>query len=757
MRLPRRRWFVVSTLLGLTVAALLRIGAIEGVEGMSKAETKTTQQRPATDAGVPRPPATRVQEVVEAVHGVAILDSYRWLEDGHSDEVVRWVEAQNAYTRSLLDGRPGRTGMRERLATLMSIGVVQAPEVRGDLYFHTRREGAHQNQPILYVRKGARGPDKPLLDPNPMSPDGTATIDWWYPSWDGRFVAYGISTAGDEKSVLRVREVATAVDRPDTIPHTRYCSIGWLPDDSGFYYTRYPAPGSVPPGQENYNSHVFFHRLGTEPKDDPKVFGEQRRPEEIIRVDISPDGRWLTAVVNDGWTRSDLLVRDLSRPDSAFVPVAQGLDAIFEGGVVDGVLYIRTNLDAPRYRLLAVDPAKPDRAGWKVLIPESEAVLDDARILGGRIVTRTMVNASSRVAVHDLDGKALLEVTLPGIGSVERLGGDIRGDEAFFSYASFTQPPVVQRIDLKTGATSAWDGVKTDLDLSNLEVKQVWYRSKDGTRVSMFVVARKGLALDGTNPTILGGYGGFNISETPEFRRPLLLWLERGGVYALPNLRGGGEYGEAWHHAGMLDQKQNVFDDFAAAASWLIDQKYASPAKLAISGGSNGGLLVGAALTQHPELFKAVVCAVPLLDMIRYHNFQIAKLWIPEYGSSDSAEQFRWLYAYSPYQHVKRGTAYPAVLLTTAESDSRVDPMHARKMAALLQASTSSDQPILLRTETRAGHGVGKPLSKQIDEAVDTYGFLAWQLGLEKGSAPAAAPAASPAAPPAAEPAASRD
>jgi prolyl oligopeptidase len=747
MRLPDRRWFVVPAL-GLFVAAALWIGGVEGIESMTKGETNVARPAGADGTEVPRPPETRAQEVVEAVHGVAIRDPYRWLEDGRSDEVARWVEAQNSYTRALLDPRPGRAGMRDRLAVLMSIGVVQAPEVRGDFYFHTRREGARQNQPILYVRKGTRGPDKPLLDPNPMSPDGTATIDWWYPSRDGRFVAYGISTAGDEKSVLRVRETETAVDRPDMIPNTRYCSLGWLPDDSGFYYTRYPAPGSVPAGQENYSSHVFFHRLGTDPKDDPKVFGEGRRPEEIIRIDLSPDGRWLTAMVMDGWTRSDMLVRDLSRPGSAFVPVAQGLDAIFEGGVVDGVLYIRTNLDAPRYRLMAADPAKPERAGWKVLIPESEAVLDDAQVIGGRIVTRTMVNASSRVAVRALDGKPLLEVTLPGIGSVERLGGDIHGDEAFFSYASFTQPPVIQRIDLKTGSTSAWDGVAADVDLSGLEVKQVWYSSKDGTKVSMFVVARKGLALDGTNPTLLSGYGGFNISETPEFRRPLLLWLERGGVYALPNLRGGGEYGEAWHHAGMLERKQNVFDDFAAAASWLIDQKYTSPDRLAIYGGSNGGLLVGAALTQHPELFKAVVCAVPLLDMIRYQNFQIAKLWIPEYGSSDSPEQFRWLYAYSPYQHVQRGTAYPAVLLTTAESDSRVDPMHARKMAALLQASTSSGRPVMLRTETRAGHGVGKPLSKQIDEAVDTYGFLAWQVGLEKGAAaaPTAAPAAAPAA-----------
>jgi prolyl oligopeptidase len=681
---------------------------------------------------VPRPPASRTQDVVDTVHGVAIPDAYRWLESGDSQEVKTWVEAQNAYTASLLEARPGRGQVRQRLSGLLSIGTLTPPEVRGERYFYTRREGATQNQPILYVRQGLGGTDRPLVDPNPMSADGTAALDWWYPSWDGSLLAYGVSTAGDEKSVLRVRDVATGKDVKETIPHTRYCSLAWLPDNSGFFYTRYPAPGSVAAGQENYNRHVFLHKFGTDPVDDPLIFGAERRPEEIIQIDLSPDGRWLTAMVFDGWTRSELLVRDLSRPTARFVPVAQGLDAIFEGTVLGGTLYMRTNLDAPRYRLLAVDPARPERAGWKVLIPESEAVLRQFLLVGGQIVTLTMQDASSRVAVYGLDGADRRDIELPGLGTTEKISGEPLGKEAFFDFSSYTVAPLVERYDLGTRSTSVWGRVPADVDLSRFEVSQVFFPSKDGTRLSMFLVALKGLKRTGDNPTLLYGYGGFDVSQTPGFSRGLVLWLERGGVYAEVNLRGGGEYGEAWHRGGMLDKKQNVFDDFAAAAEWLIRKKYTRAERLGIRGGSNGGLLVGAALTQRPELFKAVVCQVPLLDMIRYHNFQIARLWVPEYGSAESPDQFRYLYAYSPYHHVKKGTAYPSVLLTTAESDSRVDPMHARKMAALLQASTGSDRPILLRTETRAGHGVGKPLSKQIDEATDLWTYLLWQLGLER-------------------------
>jgi prolyl oligopeptidase len=680
-----------------------------------------------------KPPVARVDDVVDTVQGVRIPDPYRWLE-GSTDEVKRWVGEENAYTRALLDARPGREALRRRLAQLLSIGTLTTPEVRGDSYFHMRREGT-QNQPILYVRKGVRGDDRILVDPNPLSPDGTATIDWWFPSRDGALVAYGVSTAGDEKSTLRVRDTATGRDRPDVIPDTRFCSLGWLNDGSGFFYTRYPAKGSVPEGQENYNRRVFFHHLGDDAAKDAMVFGKERKPEEIIELDLSPDGRWLTAMVYDGWAKTDLLLRDLAQPDSAFVPVAQGLDAIFTGGVVDGVLYMRTNLDAPRYRLVGVDPGHPESTSWKTIIPEGDAVLDQASVIGGKLFVRQTKDASSRVAVYALDGRRERDIALPALGTVDAITGEPDGHEAFFGFSSYTVPPRVQRMDLGDGSVSLWKQVeKGDVDLSSYDVQQRFYPSKDGTKVSMFLVGRKGMALDGNNPTILYGYGGFNVSQTPEFSKALVLWLERGGVYAEANLRGGGEYGEAWHKAGMLDRKQNVFDDFIAAAEFLAKEKVTRPERLAIYGGSNGGLLTGATLTQRPDLFKAVVCSVPLLDMLRYQNYQIARLWIPEYGSAESPEQFKFLYAYSPYHHVKKGTAYPAVLFTTAESDTRVDPMHARKMTALLQARTSSERPILLRTETRAGHGIGKPLSKQIDESADVYGFFLWQLGLEAKS-----------------------
>jgi prolyl oligopeptidase len=675
---------------------------------------------------------TKVEPVVDEVHGVTIQDPYRWLEKGDSEEVRRWAEAQNGYLRSLLDGRPGREEIRKRVTHLLSIGTLGTPRVRNGRYFYTRREGAGQNQPILYVRQGLKGEDRPLVDPNRLSPDGTAAIDWWFPSEDGALLAYGISTSGDEKSTLRVLEVASGRHLPDVIPHTRYCSLAWLPDNSGFYYTRYPAPGEVPAGHENYHRHVFFHRLGGDPARDPKIFGEQRKPEDIIEINISPDGRHLVATVFEGWSRSDLYVKDLRAEGAPFAPVAEGIDALFQGEVVGETLYLTTNWQAPRYRLFAVDLRKPQRESWRLLIPEGNAVLKQTAVVGGQIIALYLKDASSRLAVHAADGRKIRDIPLPMLGTVDGVSGRHDGDEAFFGFSSYTVPPAVYRYDLKGGAAALWKQVKTEVDLSRFEVKQVFYRSRDGTRISMFLVHRKGARRDGRNPVLLYGYGGFNITLTPAFSRSTVLWLERGGVYAQANLRGGGEYGEEWHRSGMRDRKQNVFDDFIAGAEWLIENKYTNPDQLAISGGSNGGLLVGAALTQRPDLFRAVLCAVPLLDMVRYHNFQIARLWIPEYGSAEAPDEFRWLYAYSPYHKVKDGVRYPSVLFTAAESDSRVDPMHARKMAARLQAASAPDRPILLRTETRAGHGIGKPLAKMIDEAADTWTYLLWQIGLEE-------------------------
>jgi prolyl oligopeptidase len=678
------------------------------------------------------PPATRRQEVVDTIHGVAVADPYRWLEESDNAEVQSWLGAQNAWTRQALDARPGREALRRRLADLLAIGSLGEPIGRGGRYFHTRRDGADQNQPILYVRDGVAGEDRALLDPNRLSADGTTTIDWWYPSEDGRLVAYGLSQGGDEKSTLRILEVGTGKILPDAIPHTRYASVGWLPDGSGFYYTRYPAPGSVPAGQENYNRHVFLHRLGADPARDPKIFGEGRRPEDMISVALDPAGRFLLVTVFEGWARSDLYVKDLRDPGSRFVPIAEKTDAIFQGEVVGETLYLLTNWEAPRYRLFAVDLKDPRREAWRLLIPESDVVLNQVAVAGDRLVAHVLKDAASRVVLHALDGRKVGDIELPALGTVWGLSARHDAPEAFIGFSSFTVPPTVYRIDTAKGAMTRWRGVQTDVDLSGFEVRQVFFPSKDGTRIPMFLVHRKGLKPSGDTPAYLYGYGGFNVNETPEFAREMVLWIERGGIYALAVLRGGGEYGEAWHRAGMRDKKQNVFDDFTAAARWLIDNKYTRADRLVIGGGSNGGLLVGAALTQRPDLFRAVVCEVPLLDMVRYHRYQIARLWIPEYGSSETPEEFRWLHAYSPYHHVKDGVRYPAVLLRTAEGDSRVDPMHARKMAARLQAATSSGLPVLLRTEVKAGHGAGKPLSKRIDEAVDQWAFVFWQLGLDQ-------------------------
>ncbi len=677
------------------------------------------------------PPRTRTVDLVEELHGVPVADPYRWLEQGEAPEVRRWVKAQNDFTRSLLEGREGRDYLRSRLSELLSIGTITPPRVRNGRYFFIRRDGRDQDQPVLYVRDGVDGRDRAVIDPNAMSKDGTIAIDWWYPSRDGTLVAYGVSTRGDEKSTLKIIEVESGEHLPDRIAHTRYCSLAWLPGGSGFYYTRYPAPGEVPPGEGDYNRHLFLHRLGDDPAADRKIFGDGRRPEDMIDVDLSPDGRHLVIMVQEGWRRSDLYVRDLTRDDDGLLTIAEGIDALFTGEVIDGTLYLRTNWKASRYRLLAVDLERPAQDQWRTLIPERESVLSQARIVGDRIVTLDIENASSRVRVFAADGRPLREIALPALGTVDQISGQHDGGEAFFDFSSYGMPPAVLRYDVAGDEVDVWSRIEAPVNLDEFEVKQVFYRSKDGRRISMFVMHRREIDLDGSHPALLYGYGGFNISLTPRFSPSRVVWLERGGIYAEANLRGGGEYGEEWHRAGMLENKQKVFDDFTAAADWLVARRYTTCDRLAIMGGSNGGLLVGAALTQRPEMFRAVVCMVPLLDMVRYENFRIARLWAPEFGSASDAEQFRWLHAYSPYHRVEKGTAYPAILIGSAEHDSRVDPMHARKMVARLQASSGSALPVLLRMETEAGHGAGKPVSKMIDASTDVWTFLFWQLGLD--------------------------
>jgi len=675
-----------------------------------------------------RPPETKASPAVDTVHGQVIVDPYRWLEQGEDPRVEQWTEQQNAYTRSWLDKIPEREAIQKRLEELMSIGYVGTPLVRKDRFFYRKRMGA-VNQPKLYVRKGLKSAPQLVIDPNTWSQEGTKAIDWWIPSGDGKLLAYGVSEGGSEKSTLYIRDLSTGQDLPDVIPHTRYSDIAWLKDNSGFYYTRYPAPGTVPPGEENYHQHVFFHRLGTSPEDDPLIFGEGRPKEEMPGISLSPDGRYLLLSLWQGWSKSEIHFMDLEK-GGEFIPVVKGMEGLFWGQVLDHTLYLFTNYNAPHYLLYAVDLKDPRPENWREIIPESEAILQNFDIVGNHLVVETMENAYSRIRIYTLEGKLIKEIKLPTMGTVYGIEGEWDSNDLFFGFQSFFLPITVYHYDMQSGNLDVFDQVVTDLDFSKFEHKQVWYESKDGTKISMFVVHRKGLELNGNNATLLTGYGGFNSSETPYFSEGVYFWLESGGVCAIPNLRGGGEYGEEWHKAGMFENKQNVFDDFISAAEWLIDQGYTNPKRLGIAGGSNGGLLVGAALTQRPDLFKVVVCRVPLLDMVRYHEFDIARLWIPEYGSAEDPDQFKYLYAYSPYHHVRKGTEYPAVLLTAGTSDSRVNPLHAKKMAALLQSSTASDSPVLLRVETKAGHGVGKPLSKRLEEQADVYSFLFWHLGM---------------------------
>jgi prolyl oligopeptidase len=674
----------------------------------------------------PRTPST---ELTETLHGEEVSDPYRWLEDGDSPETRDWTERQNAFTEAYLAAVPGRERLHRRLGELLAIGVLGVPTPLRGRYFYLRREG-HQNQPVLYWRQGVEGEDRVAVDPNALNAAGTTALDWFYPSRDGRLLAYGLSENGSEESVLHLMEVESGRHLPDQIPRMRAASLAWLPDATAFYYSRYPAPGEVPQGEEHYHRALYYHRLGTDPQSDPLVFRPAEK-EYWPGVSLSPDGRWLVVSVARTFDQTDLYIRDLVA-GGPLVPVAENLPASFEGEMANGRLFLRTNLDAPTYRLYQVDPLQPDRGAWReIVMPRADAVLESVSIAGDRLALGYLERASSRLRLTDLAGYPVQEEALPELGSLFGLGAEWDGQELFYGFSSYTVPPSVYRIDLATGKAALWKRVEADVDPSRFVVRQVSYPSKDSTPVSMFLVHRSDLERTGDNPTYLTGYGGFNISMTPAFSRSLLLWLEHGGVVAVPNIRGGGEYGETWHQAGILASKQNSFDDFIGAAEWLIREGYTRPERLAVAGGSNGGLLVGAVLTQRPELFRAVVVQVPLLDMLRYHRFLIARLWIPEYGSAEDPVQYHWLRAYSPYHHVREGVAYPAVLLATAESDTRVDPMHARKMAARLQAATSASRPILLRLESRAGHGAGKPLSKVVDELTDSWTFVFWELGVQ--------------------------
>jgi prolyl oligopeptidase len=682
------------------------------------------------------PPVPPPQPVTETLHGVEITDPYRFLEDPKSAETLAYAAAETEYTAKLLDRFGGRSILRQRLDELSQIGSLTEVSVGGPYVFYRRREGT-ENQPILYVRPTDGGAERALIDVNTMSEKGTIALDWYVPSHDGRYLAYGLSPNGSEISTLHVLEVASGKELGEAITPARAAAVAWLADDSGFYYGR-PKDGRVAAGKELYDIRIYRHTLGShvEGDGDPMVFGadDGLAEAEIPEAVVSDDDRFVAYVVTRGESKTDFWLEDRAAKGKP-VRITDAREAIYNPQIYKGVLYVLTNDGASHYRLMSADARHPERRNWKEIVPESSAVLTNLDFADGKLLLEYEKDASSLLDSAALDGSHVTPVKLPGQGSIDGVASSWDRKDAYYVYESFGTPQTGFHLDMSDQSVTPWLKVEAPgVDPTGIETSQVFYPSKDGTKIPMFILSKTGTKLDGINPTVLTGYGGFNVSLTPHFSRNAYLWVEKGGVWAVANLRGGGEYGEAWHKAGMLANKQNVFDDFAAGAQYLTQAHWSGPDELAIYGGSNGGLLVGAAITQHPELYRAAVCAVPLLDMLRYQNFEIAKLWIPEYGSAENAEQFKWLYAYSPYQHVVPGTLYPATLFLTADTDSRVAPLHAMKMAALMQEEAKNgrdpDRPILLRVEHDAGHGQGKPRAKQLDESTDVFSFLFWQLGL---------------------------
>ncbi|MEO8433797.1 MAG: prolyl oligopeptidase family serine peptidase [Pyrinomonadaceae bacterium] len=677
----------------------------------------------------PPPPKTRVENNTETLHGVKVADPYRWLEDQDSPETRAWIGEQNRYTESVLGTLPGRDAIHKRLEQLLKIDTINIPSARGDRYFFSKR-AANQNQSVIYMRQGLNGKDEVLIDPNQMSADQTTSVGIGSVSDDGKWMAYTVRQGGKDETIIRIMDVDARKDLSDQMAEARYSGFQVLPDKTGVYYSK----AIYPEGEKRTVSRVYYHKMGTPQSEDKMIFGEGYGFTDIISPDVSLDGRYLLLYVSHGSSgdNTDIYMQDLKNK-GPIKTVVKDMKASFGGTVIDGHLIAATNYQAPNRRIVDIELAKPAFENWRVVVPEGNNVINGFSIVGGKVFVNYLENVSTRVKVFEPSGKWVRDMTFPGIGTAGGMAGRPERDEGFYSFSSYGQPPTIYRYIPSTGKQGVWARLSVPVKSDEIETKQVWYPSKDGTRIPMFLVYKRGTKLDGNRPTFLTGYGGFNVRQSPGFSATAAYWAENGGVWAQPNLRGGGEFGEKWHKAGMFENKQNVFDDFIAAADWLIKNKYTSTSKLAISGGSNGGLLVGAALTQRPDLFQAVICSYPLLDMVRYDKFLVAKFWTTEYGSADDPQQFPYIYKYSPYHNVREGTKYPAVLFITGDSDTRVAPLHARKMTALLQAANGSDRPILLHYDTKAGHSGGLPVSKQVDDLTDSMSFLFWQLGITPG------------------------
>ena len=686
-------------------------------------------------------PAAKTVPQVDDFFGTKVADPYRWLEDVDSAETKAWVEAENKVTGDFLAKLPQREAIKKRLLELLNYPRYSLPSKEGHKYFYTFNTGL-QNQSPLFVKDALAADGRLLLDPNTLAADGTVALSDFRASEDGRWLVYGTATAGSDWNEFRVRDVATGQDTGDVLRWVKFSGMSWTHDSQGFFYSRYPEPRKE--GNATFsdlaNQTIYYHRLGTPQSADPVIFASPEFPKRGWAGATSDDGRFLLIYGSEGTEEHNRLyyadLRDPLKPDLA-APVVKLVDVIEATYNVIGnrgsVLFVETDLGAPRKKIIAIDLTTPDKSNWKTIVPESDDVILSAGEIGGRLVVNYMHDAHSQLRLFALDGAPLGEVPLPGIGTVSAVSGRYDEDEMFFNFTSFVFPTTNYRCDLGAGQVEVFQAPKVAFDPSLYETKQVFYPSKDGTRVPMFITARKGLKLDGSHPTLLYAYGGFNISMQPVFSTSTVAWLEFGGVYAMPNLRGGGEYGRTWHEAGMKEHKQNVFDDFAAAGDWLVAQHYTSHEKLVISGGSNGGLLIGATVNQRPDLARVALPAVGVMDMLRFQKFTIGWAWVSDYGSADEAAGFKYLSAYSPVHNVRPGVSYPAVLVTTGDHDDRVHPGHSFKYAAAMQAANPANEfPTLIRIETKAGHGAGKPISKQVEETADRFAFALHFVGTDE-------------------------
>ncbi|MDF0554703.1 prolyl oligopeptidase family serine peptidase [Kamptonema sp. UHCC 0994] len=668
-------------------------------------------------------------EQIDEYHGIKVADPYRWLEDPDSEETKAWVEAQNQVTFAYLSEIPAREKIKQRLTQLWDYEKYSIPFKEGDRYFYFKNNGL-QNQSVLYTLTSLDGEAKVLIDPNTLSEDGTIALSGIAISENGKLMAYGLSASGSDWQEWKIRDVETGKDLSDNLQWVKFSGASWTHDHQGFFYSRYDEQNEKSKLEDvNYYQKLYYHRLGTAQSEDVLIYERPDQKEWGFSGGVSEDGKYLIVSVWRGTDPQNLIFyKDLTNPEAEVIELISEFDA--EYGFIDNegsLFWFQTDLDAPRRRVIAIDTTTNNSTE---VIPQSTETLQGIGILNNQFVTSYLKDAYTQIKIFNLEGSFVREVALPGIGSAGGFGGKRHDTETFYSYTSFTTPNTIYHYDMVTGESTLYRQPKVDFNPDDYETKQIFYSSKDGTKVPMFITHKKGLQLDGNNPTYLYGYGGFGASITPSFSVSRVVWLEMGGIYAIANLRGGGEYGEEWHQAGTKLNKQNVFDDFIAAAEWLIDNKYTTPAKLAIAGGSNGGLLVGACMTQRPELFGAALPAVGVMDMLRFHKFTIGWAWCSEYGSPENQAEFQVLYGYSPLHNLKPGTTYPATMITTADHDDRVVPAHSFKFTAALQETHQGERPVLIRIETKAGHGAGKPTAKIIEEIADEWAFLVPTLGL---------------------------